>query len=994
MLTGLLTIEKRSYVAKAIISHSVAANSSARVGHATINQNSLTSLPVEPLNQSILTGSKRSLLNAIAATNSSGNTPLIRSYEKAGEYFRCEANDIFGSVIDSTPGDPACAYSDAPGGSCQTSATFLLTDGFNNGVVAPVIATGNRDIDGPLNFDGGAYADSLSDTLADVAMYYYETDLQDLVNDVPVTAVDVTHDPSDPAQLQVGNKLHQHLNTNIVAIINNPAGFNTSLTLPPTIEDTDRWDNATAYEGILNDLLHASYNGRGEFFPALGNKNFPDVITDVNDAFSRAATTPGSTTALAFNTQSIAQDSVAFRTFSNLATNSGDLVAQEVNPNGTLRTDVNGKPIFLWSATEELPAPSSRLVLTYDDTATPAGKLFLSGPADGLTANQEIDISDPVPMNVMANEIVDRRVAYLRGNSSHEGVSFDDGELRIRAPIAENSDGINIGGKIGDIVHSSPVFVGRPPFANRFSGAFPNSTGNTYFEFRTSNTSRDEIVYVGANDGMLHAFQATDGVEKFAYVPNALLDEISEYTKPEYSHKFYVDATPSVNDVFIDPRPVPGIIKEWRTVLVNGLGAGGKGYFALDVTDPSNIGPNSVMWEFTDTNDDNLGFTYSRPIISMSNNASGEQRWVAIFGNGFNNTSASGNASIYILFLDAGYNGWSSGDFIEIDTGVGKDVNGTPNGIGGITGVDTDGNGTVDRLYAGDLQGNVFVFDISSSNTASWNLEKTLFQASYTNTVPETLQPITTRPTVVAHPDDGYVVVVGTGSYFTTEDASSTDIQTLYGLWDNPSNSTSITHTNLSSELVEQTLTTSEISVNGNDIDIRTISTNDVDYNDDTTDGITDVRGWYIDFDVPPSSGTGIQFPGERPVRNLQLRNRQLFFSTVIPQDGTSCEPSAGGFGLSVNPINGRAGVEVIFDINIDGIFDASDNLNAVNSNANIIVGTRFKSAPSDSTFIGDYRVTQLVDTSVDRILVNPTLNGNGGLGALLGRHSWKEIRM
>ena len=149
------------------------------------------------------------------------------------------------------------------------------------------------------------------------------------------------------------------------------------------------------------------------------------------------------------------------------------------------------------------------------------------------------------------------------------------------------------------------------------------------------------------------------------------------------------------------------------------------------------------------------------------------------------------------------------------------------------------------------------------------------------------------------------------------------------------------------------------------------------------------VRGWFIDFDIPPpGSSSGVQFPGERPVRSLQLRDSQLFFNTVIPQDGTSCAPPAGGFGLSVDALSGSVGTNVIFDINIDGLFNAEDNLNGVNNSVSIIVGTQFESAPSDNNFIGDYRVTQLANGSVDRILTNPQLNN----GVLLGRHSWKEI--
>ena len=314
-------------------------------------------------------------------------------------------------------------------------------------------------------------------------------------------------------------------------------------------------------------------------------------------------------------------------------------------------------------------------------------------------------------------------------------------------------------------------------------------------------------------------------------------------------------------------------------------------------------------------------------------------------------------------------------------------ADGTPNGIGGITAIDTDGNGTVDRAYAGDRQGNVYIIDLSSTSPSSWNIERVLFTATYESGAPtvSTPQPITTRPNVIANPSGGYTVIVGTGSYFTTDDAISDEIQSIYGLWDNPTGNTStITKYSSPSQLVEQEFITTVDNSSG--LVVRTVTTNPVTYNDS---GPNPVRGWFIDFDIPPpGSSTGVQFPGERPVRNLELRNSQLFFNTVIPQDGTNCAPPAGGFGLSVDALTGSVGTNVIFDINIDGLFNQEDNINGVSSTANIIVGTQFESAPSDNNFIGDYRVTQLANGNVDRILVNPALNN----GALLGRHSWKEI--
>lgn len=991
---------KREYVAKALASHAAQGRNSTYIDHATINRNSVSEFRIDrtdlPFDED---ANQLGILDAITRSNSTSTntTPLKTALDQAGNYFQCDANDIFNSSGSTSAGNSNCPLLADPAAECQINSTFIFTDGFNN-ETGPTIGDEDDNLSAG-NFDGGAFEDGVPDTLADIAMFYYENDLSSSDDNVPVTSVDFNRDPNVPEDLEPGDTLHQHMKTNTVGIFNNFNSFiDTSFPSDATVLNVSFWDTTSGlFEDKIDDLVHAAYNGRGNFIPASGERDFPAVMAELNTSFSRAASNFGSTTAVAFNTQSITADSVVFRTFSNLATNSGELVAQQVNPNGSFAVNPDGTPVFLWSAATELDAlsPSSRTILTYEASDTEGREFVITGtPATtGLSAVQQtaLALSPTPPPATPVNPVVPTRVDYLRGNTSEEGSNYDLGEMRERVQ-STTTEGITTGAILGDIVHSSPVFVGEPPFANRVGGAFPGGT-NSYSLFRVANQSREEIVYVGANDGMLHAFQVTDGVEKFAYVPDELLDEIGNYTSPDYVHQFFVDATPSVNDVFIDP--VTGGSQAWRTVLIGGLGAGGKGYYALDITEPNSIDENDVMWEFTNNDDPDLGFTYSVPVIGMSNApSSGNKDWVAIFGNGYNSGSASGNAVIYIAFIDEGYNGWAIGsDVIKIDTGNGtaESADGmTPNGIGGVTGIDTDGDGTIDRVYAGDLQGNVYIVDMSSTNDSSWDLTSNpLFIATYEEGAPatSTLQPITTKPTVVLGPNGvGYIVIVGTGSYFTTDDGITADIQSIYGLWDNPADPSTISKYS-PSELIEQEFITTVDSDTG--LVVRTVTTEIVDYTLPTPP-----RGWFIDFDIPPpGSSSGVQFPGERPVRNLQLRNNQLFFSTVIPQDGSSCAPPAGGFGLSVDPLTGSVGTDVIFDVNIDGLFDENDNLNNVNDSLNIIVGTQFESSPGDSTFIGDYRVTQLSNTNVDRILVNPDLNSGGATGALLGRHSWKEIR-
>jgi type IV pilus assembly protein PilY1 len=296
-------------------------------------------------------------------------------------------------------------------------------------------------------------------------------------------------------------------------------------------------------------------------------------------------------------------------------------------------------------------------------------------------------------------------------------------------------------GVLGDIVHSSPIFE------------------NGY-------------LFVGANDGMLHCFDALTGDEIFAYVPNLVFENLAALADTEYgqSHKYYVDLSPA-----IQPEVDQG--GSTITLLVGGLGGGGKGYYALDVSDPSSMSTDAlvagkVLWEFG--GDDDLGYSYSRPVIVDSNDVdvNGDATgWIVIAGNGYN--SQNGNA--VLLILDP-----SDGTVLKrIDVG-----NGPCNGLSAPAAIDGNADGKVDYVYAGDLKGNLWKFDLADSNYANWDVAymdgatpKPLFRAPG--------QPITTQPDVMVHCEKhGYLVIFGTGKYLGESDFSDTSLQSIYGVWD------------------------------------------------------------------------------------------------------------------------------------------------------------------------------------------------------------------
>ena len=331
----------------------------------------------------------------------------------------------------------------------------------------------------------------------------------------------------------------------------------------------------------------------------------------------------------------------------------------------------------------------------------------------------------------------------------------------------------------------------------------------------------------------------------------------------------------------------------------------------------------------------------------MSNvkDSDGENEWVAIFGNGQNSTA--GIAKLFALFIDEGIDGWDADDVVKIDTGYGVPVTepaewvGYPNGLGSPTAVDADLNGTVDLVYAGDKLGNLYRFDLSSDDPDDWKAVL-LFTATYGTGVDERRQAILERPLVTPHPTkQGFLVIFGTGSYFTDEDASDDSIQSIYGIWDPAASDTPFTAADNTKalRLVEQTIT-NVVDDGVNPVQTRRIVTStDVNYAGET--GTPGVYGWYIDLDMPRATGTlsgavnsddsgnappDPQFPGERAIRRFVLRNGNVITTTVLPTTGeASCFGTRPGSILIFNAANGGNATSPVIDFNRDGVVDDGD---------------------------------------------------------------------
>jgi len=987
---------RRELTSKAAITRVLEPQSAVRVGIATINNVANNRIPVESLNVSPFSGAKKDLFDAIYETQSSGGTPLRQNLAAVGEYFACNTGNIFGTG-GSAPGSANCPVEAAPAGTCQQNYAILMTDGFYNGA-SPGI--GNTDGGASTSdFDGASFADGHSNTLADVAMHYYERDLHSttLDDNVEANAREIARYTGPDAPLDT---MHQHMVTYTVgfgvegSLSDNPSDVNAAFNWPDPTDGNDE---------RIDDLRHAAWNGRGDFLSA---NNQEDLTESLAQIFREIGTGRGAASAVAFNTQDIQSGSLVFRAFFNTDNNSGNLIAQDVSLTGEIDILTNR-----WEANQMLESiidDDARQVISFNSETN------VGIPFQFANLNQSQKDALGAPASTVEN-IDQKRLDYIRGSRENEIDGTDpDKVFRVRPDLTREVnqetgqlENTFTGGRLGDFIHSAPRFAGSPPFQGRDNLPYPDTTGELYSEFAIANANRNGVVYIGGNDGMLHAFDTDTGSEIFAYVPDILIGDLPELTDPDYLHRFYVDVTPTIQDVYMQmDRGTNALDDAWNTVLVSGLGVGAPGYFAMNITDPSALSsettaPANVMWEFTQDDDDNLGLPISSPLVAMSNiqDESGNNRWVVIFGNGYNSGSEDGNAELYILFIDEGQDGtWLQGtDFFKISTGNGREEDptgtDTPNGLGAVRGIDVDGNGTIDAVYAGDYQGNVYRFNLSGTTieeiSGSTTRVQTLFTATYDSERggDNERQPITNRPIVIEHPSEpGFIVLVGTGSFFTNDDITapkSEQIQSIYGLWDNFSISSDIIDPVDPRRLQEQTFSNSATTING--FTVRTLTDNSFRWG---TTGQSK-QGWVIDLDVPGTSGTGAEFPGEKAIRNFLLRGNFVFVNTVVPKSNTACTVGVGGFELAFNPETGGAGETVIFDVNNDGNFDANDNVGGGEASENIITGIRFdKSTPTDSSFIGNRKVTQTSDRDIRNIGTN-TISGQA-----LGRHSWREITL
>jgi type IV pilus assembly protein PilY1 len=633
------------------------------------------------------------------------------------------------------------------------------------------------------------------------------------------------------------------------------------------------------------------------------------MISSLTQAFERiVAADTGSSASLAANSTRLDAETRTYQAQFITGQWTGELSSFVVAADGSLTYPP------AWSATETTSLAranwASRNIMVNTGTSQ------IAFAWDNLTAGQKTAL--------VSTELVD----WIRGDDS--GEQLQGGAFRNRTVI------------LGDIVNSTPVFVGKPNarlYANAtFSGA------GTYNSFATDNVGRIGVVYVGGNDGMLHAFnaggdnvtvadEADDGQEMYAFIPNSVITNgLAAVADPAYAHRYYVDGDMAIADVYDTAA------SSWKTVLVGTLGRGGPGIFALDITDPENI---LFLWEKSGTDIPALGKNIGKPVIAQV--ADGD--WRVLLGNGPESTANTANLIT-----------------INVLTGVATTINANAtanNALSAVLARDTDGNGFADTAYAGDTFGNLW--KITGINGAG--AKSTLFVA----TDPAVAQPITAAPLVGRDPVSGKLwVFFGTGSYLSDDDFTDTQQQTWYGVQDLNDGVTV-----LRSELLQRSIDTTiayNTGANASSSADDTLGKRII--SEGTAADLDLYKGWFINL---PTSR-------ERMVVPNRFQGSALIGTTRIPDPSDACDPSGGGWVMAINPFTGARLERTFFDINGDGLFNNLDM-----EAGEIISGIGLNSGPNNPIFVEDVMQISLDDGTTKTIRTQ-----NSSVQAQ--RMNWREV--
>ncbi len=917
-------------------------DSNYRVGYSTIKDTAATagSTFLDP--DTFELAHKNKWFDTLFATVASGSTPLRGALSRAGQYYAHKIGPV----------DPI-QYS------CQQNFAILSTDGYWN-------TNNETSTFGPYGVDGALVGDwdnaaptslpsdgmyqgptATSNTLADVAKYYYETDLRDATLWGNCAGASSPDFPSGNPNVCLGNVFtsttdtenEQHMTTFTMGlgadgVLNFQSDYDTASSgdfydLKNALgSPVVYWPRPTSNSSsTIDDLWHAAVNGRGSYFSA---KDPDAIISGFNEALSSITAKLGSAAAAATSTLNpVSGNNYAYLASYTTVKWTGNLEARIIDPNsGDVSTTADWcvenilQDTCLEANKQEIPPGSgfwSCVVPVATSADCPAPGSYAAGPPStcttSITNKCTGSMTRPPTVNPMVSATGDNRTIYtapdgatsvLPGQNlvmfdsayaAANPASFNPSTATPPGPVDGLSQWATISsahtaGKLinylrgqtgyevtpsnlpadrlyrkrntvlGDTLESQPAFIANPVFSYVYAG---------YPQFKSNYASRNGTVYVGSNDGMLHAFVGKTvspeigGKERWAYVPSMSIPNMWKLADTNYStqHSNFINGSPVIADICVAADCSIATAADWRTILVAGLNGGGRGYFALDITDPAKP---ILLWEFTTTKgigtvqDDDLGYSFGRPVITRK--ATGE--WVVVVTSGYNNINP-GTGGGFLFVLNA-----ATGSIVgKYPTGAGSTV--TPSGLSGVSvWNEAPGGNEGQYAYATDLQGNIWRFDITTATGTSPLQFATLKDSG------GQAQPITTAP-ILGLFKGHRLIIVGTGKYLEVSDLTNVQTQSIYAIKDVGAAATwldsprTYTGSAVNPNMIQQTITPSG--------SVRTGSKLPVDLDTDL--------GWFIDL---PDSSTG----SERVNISSKLVLGTLLVPTIVPSS-TVCSP--GGYG-------------------------------------------------------------------------------------------------
>lgn len=859
----------RAIVAGATIS--LAEVNNMRVGQFTINSYTSWDNPIGSTAERLsmydmqTQADRVTLFNQLFGLTVSGTTPNMFAVDAIGKQFqRTDAN---------APIQRAC----------QRNAGMLFTDGYTN--------QGN--MSGFGNADGGMgvpFADGHSNTMADIAAYYYLNTNGTIgaggasrlggtgsitAGRVPVSsACDV---PNPDPRLNCQTNLH--MNFYGITLGATGALYDPDNPADPFVTP-QAWPNHNNNSAnTVDDIWHAAVNTRGDFINASTPAEITQAMRRILAAVSAGAS-PSGTLALTgsrISTRSLSvQPSYEVRNegtdwFSELA--AFRLSVDPVTRNVT-ETQIWEASDYIGSTAAAATSRGNRTwfghasgVSQFTGTNVASLATLCNNPRPGMSRCTATEITSRLGINV------NQAVSYLLGNAT--------GEVRNGGALRNRST------RLGDIINSTPV-VSAPTDDYGYRN-LPSPYGSTYNAYMTTKQSRPAMVYVGANDGMLHAIHgginhegaldaANGGREQFAYIPRAVVGHMGNLLFPylaadggdqKFDHRYFVDGPISVSDAYYGSN--------WHTVLVGTTGAGGRSVFGLNISNPSGFSSSSRLWEIDDQHPtaavaQRIGHVLGRPVI-VPVKVGATVSWKAIFGNGYN--SSLGRAALFVVDIQTG--AVQTIDATETGAPTGS------NGLGNIVVVDRWGgpsmdlntrDGYADTVYAADQKGAIWKFDLRSATPSALTVPLFTTQ-THTEGGSTYRQPILGGLTATAGQGGGVMLLFGTGSFSFVNDAADSTIQSIYGVLD----------TNAAGTLTITNLFQRNILVST--ADTRTISSGAIPFGR---------SGWYINLPA-----------GERAVGYPRVASGVLFIPTYSPTVTDGCSTSGMNWLYGLNTKTGTA---------------------------------------------------------------------------------------